>query len=143
MTFLDQFASYAHWFIRLTIPSVFIYHGVLKFMNLGGFSEMLQLSLFVVVLVALAEVVGGALILLGGFSRDQKSDLMTRVGALLCIPVLIGAIALVHWGSWNFVPSEGFPMGGMEFQVTLLLICGYLLLKGNNINAGVVPTASD
>ncbi len=143
MTFLDQFASYAHWFLRLTIPSVFIYHGVLKFMNLEGFSEMLQLSLFVVVLVALAEVVGGALILLGGFSRDQKSDLMTRVGALLCIPVLIGAIALVHWGSWNFVPSEGFPMGGMEFQVTLLLICGYLLLKGNNINAGVVPTASD
>ncbi len=143
MTFLDQFASYAHWLMRLTIPSVFIYHGVLKFMNLEGFSEMLQLSLFVVVLVALAEVVGGALILLGGFSRDQKSDLMTRVGALLCIPVLIGAIALVHWGSWNFVPSEGFPMGGMEFQVTLLLICGYLLLKGNNINAGVVPTASD
>ncbi len=143
MTFLDQFASYAHWLMRLTIPSVFIYHGVLKFMNLEGFSEMLQLSLFVVVLVALAEVVGGALILLGGFSRDQKSDLMTRVGALLCIPVLIGAIVLVHWGSWNFVPSEGFPMGGMEFQVTLLLICGYLLLKGNNINAGVVPTASD
>ena len=143
MTFLDQFASYAHWLMRLTIPSVFIYHGVLKFTNLEGFSEMLQLSLFVVVLVALAEVVGGALILLGGFSGDQKSDLMTRVGALLCIPVLIGAIALYHWGSWNFVPSEGFPMGGMEFQVTLLLICGYLLLKGNNINAGVVPTASD
>ena len=142
MTILDQFASYAHWFMRLTIPSVFIYHGVLKFTNLEGFSEMLQLSLFVVVLVALAEVAGGALILLGGFSRDQKSDLMTRVGALMCIPVLIGAITRVHWGSWNFVPSESFPMGGMEFQVTLLLICGYLLLKGNNINAGVVPTAS-
>ena len=29
-------------------------------------------------------------------------------------------------------------MGGMEFQVTLLLICIYLLLKGNNINVGVL-----
>ena len=103
---------------------------------------MLQLSFSVLVLVALAEVVGGALVLLGGFSRDQKSDLMTRVGALLCIPVLIGAIARVHWGRWNFVPSESFPMGGMEFQVTLLLICIYLLLKGNNINVGVVPKAA-
>ncbi len=142
MTILDQLAPYAHWVMRLTIPSVFIYHGVLKFMNLEGFSQMLQLSSFVLVLVALAEVVGGALILLGGFSRDQKSDLMTRVGALMCIPVLIGAITRVHWGSWNFVPSESFPMGGMEFQVTLLLICVYLLLKGNNINAGVVPKAA-
>ena len=138
MKILDQYASYAHWFLRLTIPGVFVYHGVLKFMNLEAFSQMLQLSSSVVVLVALAEVVGGALILLGGFSRDQKSDLMTRVGALICIPVLIGAIKLVHWGRWNFVPSENFPMGGMEFQVTLLLVCIYLLVKGNNINAGVV-----
>jgi len=142
MTILNQLASYAHWFMRLTISSVVIYHGVLKFMNLEGFSQMLQLSFSVVILVALAEVVGGALILLGGFSRDQKSDLMTRVGALLTIPVLIGAITLVHWGRWNFVPSEDFPMGGMEFQVTLLLICIYLLLKGNNINVGVVPSNS-
>ncbi len=142
MTILNQLASYAHWFMRLTISSVVIYHGVLKFMNLEGFSQMLQLSFSVVVLVALAEVVGGTLILLGGFSRDQKSDLMTRVGALLTIPVLIGAITLVHWGRWNFVPSEDFPMGGMEFQVTLLLICIYLLLKGNNINVGVVPSNS-
>ncbi len=139
MKILDQLAPYAHWFIRLTIPSVFVYHGVLKFTNLEAFSQMLQLSYSVVVLVALAEIVGGALVLLGGFGRDRMSDLMTRVGALLCIPILIGAILLFHWGRWNFVPAENFPMGGMEFQVTLLLICIYLLLKGNNINAGVVP----
>ncbi len=143
MKILDQFAPYAHWFLRVTIPSVFVYHGVLKFTNLEGFSQMLQLSFSVVVLVALAEVVGGALILLGGFSRDQKSDLMTRAGALLCMPVLIGAITLYHWGRWNFLGSESFPMGGMEFQVTLLLICIYLLLKGNNIIAGVVPKAAN
>lgn len=142
MTILNQLAPYAHWFIRLTISSVFIFHGVLKFMDLEGFSQMLNLSVPVMTMVALAEVLGGGLILLGGLSRDQKSDLMTRVGALVCIPVLLGAIALYHWGRWNFVPADGFPMGGMQFQVTLLLICIYLLLKGNNINAGVVPPNS-
>jgi putative oxidoreductase len=142
MTILNQLAPYAHWFIRLTISSVFIFHGVLKFMDLEGFSQMLSLSVPVMTMVALAEVLGGGLILLGGLSRDQKSDLMTRVGALVCIPVLLGAIALYHWGRWNFVPADGFPLGGMEFQVTLLLICIYLLLKGNNINAGVVSPNS-
>ncbi len=142
MTILNQLAPYAHWFLRLSISGVFIFHGVLKFMNLEGFSQMLQLSISVMALVAAAEVVGGALILFGGFGGDQKSDLMTRVGALLCIPVLIGAIALYHWGRWNFVPTDNFPMGGMEFQVTLLLICIYVLAKGNNINAGAVPSSS-
>ncbi len=142
MTILNQLAPYAHWFIRLTIASVFIFHGVLKFMDLEGFSQMLNLSVPVMTMVALVEGLGGGLILLGGLSRDQKSDLMTRVGALVLIPVMLGAIALYHWGRWNFVPADGFPMGGMEFQVTLLLICIYLLLKGNNINAGVVPPNS-
>lgn len=142
MTILNQLAPYAHWFIRLTISSVFIFHGVLKFMDLEGFSQMLNLSVPVMTMVALAEGLGGGLILLGGLSRDQKSDLMTRVGALVLIPVMLGAIALYHWGRWNFVPADGFPMGGMQFQVTLLLICIYLLLKGNNINAGVVPPNS-
>ena len=142
MTILNQLAPYAHWFIRLTISSVFIFHGVLKFMDLEGFSQMLNLSVPVMTMVALAEGLGGGLVLLGGLSRDQKSDLMTRVGALMLIPVMLGAIALYHWGRWNFVPADGFPMGGMEFQVTLLLICIYLLLKGNNINAGVVPPNS-
>jgi putative oxidoreductase len=142
MTILNQLAPYAHWFIRLAIASVFIFHGVLKFMDLEGFSQMLNLSVPVMTMVALVEGLGGGLVLLGGLSRDQKSDLMTRVGALVCIPVLLGAIALYHWGRWNFVPADGFPMGGMEFQVTLLLICIYLLLKGNNINAGVVPPNS-
>jgi putative oxidoreductase len=142
MTILNQLAPYAHWFLRLTISSVFIFHGVLKFMDLEGFSQMLNLSVPLMTMVALAEGLGGGLVLLGGLSRDQKSDLMTRVGALVLIPVMLGAIALYHWGRWNFVPADGFPMGGMQFQVTLLLICIYLLLKGNNINAGVVPPNS-
>ncbi len=47
------------------------------------------------------------------------------------IPVIIGAIIIVHWGRWNFVPSETHPMGGFEFQTVLLLLMLYLVFTGN------------
>ena len=94
---------------------------------------MMSLSIPVAVLVALAEVAGGLFVLGGGFRTDKLGDMMTRLGASLIIPVMIGAVILVHWGRWNFVPSEDFPMGGMEFQISLLFVCVYLLLKGNNV----------
>ena len=45
-------------------------------------------------------------------------------------PVLMGAIAMVHWPRWAFTPSETHPMGGMEFQVTLLCLAIYFMLTG-------------
>ena len=133
MKAINSLAPYAHWLLRLTIASVFIYHGVLKLENITGFAQMLSLSNPVAVLVALAEVAGGLLVLGGGFRTDKLGDMMTRLGASLIIPVMIGAVILVHWGRWNFVLTEDFPMGGMEFQISLLFICVYLLLKGNNV----------
>ena len=136
MKIFDSLSPYAHWLLRLSLASVFVYHGVLKFENIAGFAQMLSLSTTVVGLVALAEVAGGTLILAGGFKDDKFGDVLTRIGGLLFVPILLGAIVLVHWGRWNFVPSEDFPMGGMEFQVTLLLVSIYLFLKGNSINSG-------
>ena len=121
----------AHWFLRLALASVFVYHGVLKFMNLEGFAQMLPISYLEVVLVAAAETAGGLLVVLGGFRNDAISDLATRVGAALNIPVMLGAIALVHWGRWNFLPSETHPLGGIEFQTVLILIMLYLAFTGN------------
>ncbi len=100
----------AHWLLRIALSSVFVYHGLLKFANLEGFAQMLPISYLEVVLVAAAETGGGLLMLLGGFRNDAISDLATRIGAALNIPVMIGAITLVHWGRWNFVPSETHPM---------------------------------
>ena len=80
-------------------------------------------------LVALLETLGGILVLLGAFLPDWA----TRVGGLLIIPVMIGAIAMVHWPQWSFVPSESAPMGGMEFQTSMLLLGVYLLLRGKDI----------
>ena len=121
----------AHWLLRIALASVFIYHGVLKFLNLEGFAQMLPISYFQVVLVALAETGGGLLVLVGGFRVDRVSDLATRVGAAMNIPVMIGAITMVHWGRWNFLPSETHPIGGMEFQTVLILLMLYLVFTGN------------
>lgn len=121
----------AHWFLRIALASVFIYHGVLKFSNLEGFAQMLPISYLQVVLVAAAETGGGLLVLLGGFRDDALSDLATRIGAALNLPVMIGAIALIHWGRWNFVPSESHPMGGFEFQAVLTLLMLYVAITGN------------
>ncbi|MCH8188545.1 MAG: DoxX family protein [Proteobacteria bacterium] len=125
-------AGHAHWLLRATLASVFIYHGVLKLANLEANAEFLGLSISIVLLVALAETVGGALVLLGGVSKIAPSAAwLTRLGAAMIVPVMAGAIVMVHWGQWTFVPSQTHPMGGMEFQVVLLLISLYFAVKGN------------
>ena len=124
---LDTLAQQAHWAPRIALASVFLFHGLTKFPNLGGMAEMMGLPVAVFALVALAEAAGGALILVGAFTKD----IVTRLGGLLLIPPMLGAISMVHWGRWSFTPAEGFPMGGMEFQVTLLLLSVYFVLRGN------------
>ena len=132
----NTLTSNAHWLLRIALAIVFIYHGILKLLNLEGFAAMLPISYFEVVLVALAEAGGGLLVLIGGFSSRRIFDLATRVGALLNIPVMIGAIVLVHWGQWNFLASETHPMGGIQFQTVLILIMAYLAIVGNQ---GIAP----
>ena len=123
---------HAHWALRIALASVYLYHGLGKFPALEGMSAMLGLPVPVVLLVALGETAGGLLILAGGVLRDTWRDIATRLGAAMLIPIILGAIALVHWPQWSFVPSDTHPMGGMEFQVTLLLIQLYLLIKGKD-----------
>ena len=128
---MNAITQNAHWLLRIALASVFIYHGVLKLLNLEGFAQMLPISYLQVVLVATAETAGGLLILIGGLGKSSLYNLATRVGAALNLPVIIGAIAMVHWGQWNFVPSATHPMGGMEFQVVLMLIMIYFVIVGN------------
>ncbi len=134
MKSLNAISPHAHWLLRAALGSVFVYHGALKLSNLEGFAQMLPVSYTETLLVVLAEFVGGVLILVGGFGRRRLSDLATRIGAAMQIPVMVGAIVLVHWGRWNFVPTEDFPMGGMQFQVTLALVALYLVITGNQVH---------
>lgn len=123
MQVLDDLAPNAHWLLRIGIAAVFLYHGLTKFPGL----QVAGLPTWVAVLVALAEIVGGAFVFLGAFDMDW----MTRLGALLPIPVMVGAISMFHWGRWSFTPTDGYPIGGMEFQTTLILVLLYILIKGN------------
>ena len=124
---MDRLAEYAHWALRIALASVFLYHGIGKLLGLEQTAEMLGLPFIIALLVALAEAGGGALVIVGAFTRDW----ITRIGAAFIIPVMLGAVFMVHWPQWNFVASESHPMGGMEFQVTLLLVALYLVIKGN------------
>ncbi len=124
---LDSLKPHAHWLLRIGLAGVFLYHGIGKVMDLGGFSQMMGLPTAVAALVALAEVAGGVGIIVGAFTND----LITRLAGLAIAAVMLGAIFMVHWGRWNFMPAEGFPAGGMEFQVVLLCSALYFLVMGN------------
>lgn len=128
MNRLNAFAPYAPWLLRVALASVFLFHGIGKFMDLAGTAQMMG-GMPMAVLAAAMETGGGALILIGGFGHD----LLTRLSGLLIAPVMLGAIAMVHWGQWSFAPSDTHPMGGMEFQVTLLMIALYFVLVGNSV----------
>ena len=139
MKSLAKLSPHAHWLLRAAIASVFIYHGVTKFPNLSGLAAMMNMPVIVLLLVALAETAGGALLLLGGFSKDW----MTRLGAIILVPVMLGAISMMHWGQWHFKATETHPMGGMQFPVTLLLVLLYLLIKGNSVKSiEAIPVSS-
>ena len=137
MKILDKAVPHVHWLLRIALASVFLYHGLLKFPVLSEMAQMMKMPVAVVTMVALFETVGALLVLLGGFLKDW----MTRIGALLNCPVMLGAIFMVHWGQWSFMPSETHPVGGIEFQTVLLFIALYLVVKGNNVKLG--KTVSD
>lgn len=122
--------SHAHWALRFAIVSVFLYMGIDKFMG-GGIAEFaqgMQLPTLIAALVALAEIAAGVLIVAGAFMGSW----VTRLGALAMMPVLLGAIFMVHWGQWHFLPTATHPMGGMMFQVTLFMLAVYMFIRGNN-----------
>ncbi len=121
-------APHAHWLLRIGFASVFLFHGIGKIAAPAQFAEMMGLPLSIALAVALAEVAGGLGLIFGAALRR---DWMTRLAALATIPVLIGAIVMVHWGQWSFVATETHPMGGMEFQVVLLLMALYFVIRGN------------
>ena len=128
ITTLNSFRPNAHWVLRVGLASVFLFHGVGKAVSIEGFSQMMGMPFGIAALVTFAELAAGIGIILGGF----KSELITRLATLAMIPVLLGAIFMVHWGRWSFTPAEGFPMGGMEFQVVLLMSAVYFLIMGNS-----------
>lgn len=127
-----SFPGLGHWLIRLPLAAIFIYHGLTKFPYLAAGAEMLGLPLWLWTLVAIVETGAGIGIVLGALLPVRPGDLLTRASGLGIIAIMIGAIALVHWGQWSNIPSEAYPLGGMEFQTLMLALGAYFVLRGNN-----------
>jgi putative oxidoreductase len=123
-------SMHAGWLLRVPFAAVFLFHGAGKLAMPAASAQMLGLPTALVLLVGVAEVLAGLGALAGGLPQLARADLATRLSGLAAAPVLLGAIAMVHWPRWSFTPSESHPMGGMEFQVVLLGMAVYFMVTG-------------
>lgn len=121
----------ADWLLRLPLAATFLYHGVTKFPNIAAGAEFMGLPFVVWLAVALGEIAVGAGIVAGALIPSRLGDVATRASGAGIAVIMIGAIALVHWGQWSALPSESHPVGGMEFQVLLLAAGVFFALRGN------------
>ncbi len=104
-------ASCAQWALTITrvmLGIVFIAHGSQKVLGafggpgLTGFvawTSKLGIPFYLGYLAAFGEFVGGILLLLGVY---------TELGALMVMPVMLGAVLLVHWANGFFIQNNGF-----------------------------------
>ncbi|MBL8996519.1 MAG: DoxX family protein [Gemmatimonadales bacterium] len=120
----------APWLLRLPFAAVFLYHGLGKLAAPAEMAAGMNAPVMMIVLVGLAETLAGIGAIVGGIKGAPKRDLVTRLSGLAAAPVMMGAIAMVHWPRWSFTPSETHPMGGMEFQVTMLALAIYFIVTG-------------
>jgi len=126
-SFLDDFKPYGHWLLRIALGSVFVIHGIGNFMNLAGFAMAVHVPYMLGLILVLAEISGGVLVLAGSFIGDK----MTRLGALMLIPVLLIVMFMVYGSDMSFTLSRVHVVGGMEYLLVLILVSLYMLLKGN------------
>ncbi len=122
-------ASWTPFPLRLALAAIFLGHGAQKvFGSFGGpgfakftsfpapFPFMRPAWLWMAA-AALAELIGGALLLLG---------FLTRVGAFLIACTMLTAIIGVHWPAF-------FGAAGTEYPIALLAACLALLISGGGM----------
>jgi len=124
-------ADYAAFALRVSSGALFLAHGLLKvsvFTVAGtvAYFESLGLPSVLAYLTILAELVGGAALVLG---------VATRVAALAVIPVLLGA-AWVHSGNGWLFSGQG---GGWEFPVFWVAVQMVIALLGRGAFALRLP----
>jgi uncharacterized membrane protein YphA (DoxX/SURF4 family) len=133
---LNKFSGIAHWLPRLALAGIFLYHGLLKFPMAQGMATMMGMPLMMIYMLAMMEVVGGLLILWGGFGADWA----TRISGAMFSFVMLGAIFMVHFANgWNSINMGGGNEGkGMEFQVLILAVSLMFAIRGNSLNHSAV-----
>ncbi len=121
MDFLKNLSPHVHWGLRLSLAATFLFHGASKIPVEG---PMMGMPVAVIWILALAEVAAGVMLIAGAFGKE----ILTRLGGLIVVVVMVGAIAMVH-------AKNGFNVmnGGMEFQLLMLVSGLYLAAKGNDV----------
>ncbi|WP_307893674.1 DoxX family protein [Bacillus swezeyi] len=111
--------------LRLVTGLTFLLHGISKFQggieNTVGFFSNIGIPGFLAYVVAIIELAGGALMILG---------LGTRIIGVLFALVMIGAIFTVKLSA-GFMGTDGG--AGYEFDLTLLAMSVYLALNGSGL----------
>lgn len=125
-------APMAHWLLRFALSATFLFHGLGKIGNMAATAEHFGLSQRVLSAVTVVELIVPALLVLGGLLTGSLGDLATRLAGICAIAILLGAISVVHWGQWSFAPSDTHPLGGMEYQVTLIAVSLFFVFRGNS-----------
>lgn len=118
----DRQTALALLLIRIAAGLAFLYHGsAILFGAFGGpglhgFAQFTHLPMPVAFLVGFAQLAGGLAVLTG---------VLARLGAIAIIPVMLGAILMVHL-------PKGFDItkGGLEYALTQLLIALAILIRG-------------
>ena len=119
----NRTAPYAAFVLRICLGTMFIAHALLKYavFTMPGtvqFFESVGLPGPLAYVVVIAELVGGALILLGAWSRWVAAALM---------PVLLGALFVHSGNGWLFTNANG----GWEYPAFLAASAAVLALLGD------------
>lgn len=130
MNAVSQFAKeHGHWLIRIQLAAIFLYHGAIKFPMAEMMANGMGMPLFMVYMLAMAELLAGLFLVAGALFNP----ILTRISGGIIAVVMAGAVMMVHWPQWGFVATESKPMGGMEFQLLVLLLGLLFALRGNHL----------
>lgn len=125
-------ASYAALALRLATGTLFLAHAGLKYFvftpaGAAKFFDSVGVPAPFAYLTIGAEVLGGLALILG---------FHTRIVSLALIPILLGAILMVHGANGFFFTATG---GGWEFPAFWIVALGVQALLGNGAYAVRVP----
>lgn len=118
-------AQWALTLLRSMVGIVFIAHGGQKVLGIFGGTGLsafaswitqLGVPFYAAYLAAFAEFIGGIMLLLGVYAE---------LGALMIMPVMAGALFLVHKPHGFFIQNNGF-----EYVLCLLVILFSIILAG-------------
>lgn len=119
--------------VRLTIGLTFFLHGAQKLFGwFGGpgikgfiaWTALHRMHPLIGYLAVGAELVGGLMMVLG---------LCAEIGALVNIPVMLGAVLTIKWVNGYFshwALGDFNPFGGYEYPINLICLCAAVIIGG-------------